>query len=134
MLILNYFYIFERMHLFLVEIILFYRRQINISTGFVAIELWSLTFSQLISFGFPPLQHFFGHYFLLKGLKPHCMCDVFIFYLLLPKKPHRFLPYIISNVTFCYLKCSTPVKEWLSDSLVWDTAIRYQVWTWRTNA
>jgi len=105
MLILNFFHVFERTHLSLIQIILFYRRQMNISGGFVAIKLCALTFSQPISSGFPPLQHFLSHSFLLKGLKPHCTCDVLIFYLFLPKIRHRFLPYIMPNFTFCNLKC-----------------------------
>lgn len=76
MLMLNYFHLSERTHRFLIQIVLLCRKQISVSAGFVAIKLRILTFSQLISSGFLPLQHLFNHYFLSKGSKPHCTCGV----------------------------------------------------------
>lgn len=107
----KYFHLLERIHLFPIQITLFYRRQMNVSTDFVAIKLCTLASSQFVSSVFPLFQHFFGRCLLWKSLQPHCTCDGSIFYLLFPKIPHRLVPYVKCYLElFKILHCSKRIK------------------------
>lgn len=107
----KYFHLLERIHLFPIQITLFYRRQMNVSTDFVAIKLCTLASSQFVSSVFPLFQRFFGRCLLWKSLQPHCTCDGSIFYLLFPKIQRRLVPYVKCYLElFKILHCSKRIK------------------------